>query len=226
MKEHSLVVVIPARAEEEVAGSVGTLVLLRSVQPSDGGGRQALSKGLWRVRVQKLLEGDGYLRVSFVRAAEPDDASEGDSRMMSGVFDQIDEFAKLMPGIPKEILAYVKGADSPGKLADICAQSPLLTYEERLDLLRTLDPHERLAKVSRFFNRQLEDLKKLSTRKTILECSTCMDFADRAFEQGLGGGGDIAREFLDHVVRDHPEELLTLLAERYGPAFLRRRELK
>jgi hypothetical protein len=43
---------------------------------------------------------------------------------------------------------------------------------------------------------------------------------------GLNRSGEIAKEFLDHIVREHPDELLILLAARYGPAFLRRRALK
>ena len=45
-------------------------------------------------------------------------------------------------------------------------------------------------------------------------------------EIGPDQSGVVAREFLDHVVREHPDELVALLAEKYGPIFLRRRELK
>ncbi len=226
LKENSLAVLIPVRAPKETVGSIGTLALLRRVLPSGGGGSQSLSKGLWRVRVEQVVEEQPYVRVRFTKAGSDDDGPPKASNKMAAVQDQIDEFTRLMPGIPNEIIALLKGIRTPGRLADMCAQSPLFTHDERLDLLKTIEPEERLAKVNKLFDKQLSELKRLAARKTIPECLTCMDLADRAFEAGLGQSEDLAREFLGHVVRDHPEELLSLLAERYGPTFLSRRALK
>jgi len=225
-KENKLVVLIPAPGPAGAEGAIGTLVLLLRMIPARGGGAQALSKGLWRVRVDKVLEESPFARVRFSKAGESDGVSSGGSKMMEAVFGQIDEFVRMMPGIPPEIIAFLKKADAPGKLADICANSPFLTFEERLDLLRTLDTEERLGKVFKLFERQLGELRQLAERKTIPECSTCIDLADKALELGLNQSGDVTREFLDHVVREHSDELLALLAERYGPVFLRRRALK
>lgn len=225
-REHSLVVLIPAPGPEGVVGSIGTLVLLEKMSPMKGGGVQSLSKGLWRVRVERVLEEGLYVRVRFSRAGRDDSAASARSRTMDAVFDQIDEFVRLMPGIPEEIVNFLKGAETPGKLADICAYSPFFTFEEKLDLLRTLDAEERLGKVSKLFERQLRDLKKVAKTKTIPECETCMDLADKAFEQGQTVREELVREFLNHVVREHTDELLAILAEKYGPAFLRRRALK
>ena len=69
-------------------------------------------------------------------------------------------------------------------------------------------------------------MKKLAKVPSILECTTCMDLADKAFEAGPAGGARAARDFLEHAIREHPDELLGLIAERYGPAFMRRRALK
>jgi ATP-dependent Lon protease len=224
-KERKLVVLVPAPGPDGAAGSIGTLVLLRKMVPARGGGAEALSKGLWRVRVERVLEESPYARVRFTKAGESEEV-HSKSSMMEAVFGQIDEFVRMMPGIPSEIVAFLKKADAPGKLADVCAYSPFFTYGERLDLLRTLDAEERLGKVYELFKRQLGDLKQLANRKTILECTTCMDLADRAFELGPDSSGDLPREFLDHVIREHAGELLGLLAERYGPEFMRRRALK
>jgi ATP-dependent Lon protease len=226
LKEHKLVVLIPAHGPDGVAGSIGTLVLLQRMIPARGGGAQAQSKGLWRVRVDRVLEESPYARVRFTKAGESEQVSSGESSMMKVVFGQIDEFVRMMPGIPPEIIAFLKEADAPGKLADICANSPFFTFEERLDLLRTLDAEERLGKVHKLFERQLGDLRRLAERKTIPECATCTDLADKVFELGPNRSGDVAREFLDHIAREHADELLALLAERYGPEFLRRRALK
>ena len=240
-KERNLIVMIPAPGPEGAVGSIGTLVLLLRDMSSGRGGAQWLSKGLWRVRVDQVLEQGSYVRVRFKRAGEDEDpadiaAATGPavaassaamrSTVMRTVSNQIDEFTRLMPEIPQEIINFLKNIETPGKLADMCAYSPFFTFEEKLELLRTLDAEERLSKVSQLFDRQLSDLKRLAKTKSISECPTCIEFADKAFELGPSRNTAMAREFLDHVNREHVDELLAVLAERYGPEFLRKRALK
>ncbi len=225
MREHSLVVLSPSPRLESIVGSIGTLVLIRKGAAAEGRTDLWIWKGLWRVKVDGILSENPYVRVKFSRAEAVKDAPTGKSDMMAKVFDQIDEFMDVIPGIPQEIISFLKNVDTPGKLADLCAYSPFFTRGERLDLFVTLDPEERLRKVHSLFEKQLESLKGMAKTTSILECPTCMDMADRAFESG-SGVAEVAREFLDHVAREHPEELLALIAERYGPAFMRRRALK
>ena len=225
LKEHNLVVLVPATGPDEMAGAIGTLALLRKEVQTGGARTQTVARGLWRVRVQQVIDEKLYFRVRFGRAGE-DEVPGGKSTLMSDVFAKVDEFVRLMPGIPPEIISFLKAIETPGRLADMCAYSPFFTQSEKTDLLRTIDPGERLAKVDRLLGRQLEDLKKQATVTTIEECPDCMDLADRAFDLGLNESGEVAREFLDHVVKEHPDELLVLLAGRYGPSFLRRRALK
>jgi ATP-dependent Lon protease len=240
-KERNLLVMIPAPGPEGAAGSIGTLVLLLRDMSSGRGGAQWLSKGLWRVRIDQVLEQGSYVRVRFKRAGEDEDSadiaattgpavaidtSSAKSSVMRTVFNQIDEFTRLMPEIPQEIISFLKSIETPGKLADMCAYSPFFSFEEKLELLQTLDAEERLNKVSQLFDRQLSDLKRLAKTKSISDCPTCIEFADRAFELGPNRNTAIAREFLDHVNHEHVDELLAVLAERYGPEFLRKRALK
>jgi ATP-dependent Lon protease len=225
LREHNLVVLIPAPSAGSAPGAIGTLVLLRMTAPS-GSSPQTIWKGLWRVKVDKILAEDPYVRVRFSRAEEAHDVQSGSAALMKSVFEQIDEFMEVLPGIPQEVADFIKNVDTPGKLSDLCAYSPFFTRSERLDLLRTLDPDERLKKVHGLFEKQLTALKLMSKTPTILECPTCMDLADRAFEAGPSIGAKVAREFLEHVTKEHPDELLGMIAERYGPAFMRRRALK
>ena len=48
-----------------------------------------------------------------------------------------------------EFTAFVDAIDQPGRLADTCAYGPLFSFADRLDLLQTRDPVERLRKVHR-----------------------------------------------------------------------------
>ena len=225
-KEHNLVVLVPSPRGDSAVGEIGTLVLLTRTASSPGSAAQIIWKGLWRVKVYGVLAEDPYVRVRFSRAEDVRDVHSGSPELMKAVFDQIDKFTEVIPGIPQELVSFLKNVDSPGKLSDLCAYSPFFTRTERLDLLRTLDPEERLKKVHRLFEKQLSALKTMVKTPTIMECPTCMDLADRAFEAGPSTGANVARQFLEHVTKEHPDELLGIIAERYGPAFMRRRALK
>jgi len=225
VKERQLIVFMSGRDSKDAAGSIGTLVLVRKTAATKGGISASL-RGLWRVRVEKVLEEGEYSRVRFTKAEEHDDVSEGKPRIMQDVLDQIDEFAKLITGIPSEIIEVLRRAETPGKLADLCAYSPGFSHEERLDLLNILGAEERLAKVNKLFERHLAALRELAKVKQIPDCETCAELADKAFDSAPIRRGEIALEFLNHAVQKHPDELLGLLAEKYGQAFMRRRAMK
>jgi ATP-dependent Lon protease len=224
-KERQLMVVIPGYGSKGLTGSIGTLVLVRKTAASQGG-ISASVKGLWRVHIEKLLEQKEYSRVRFTKTEEADDTSAGRSRTMQTVFDQLDQFIKLIPGIPIEIIEALMSAETPGKLADLCAYSPSFSAEERIDLLNTLGAEERLQKITKHFDAQLTALREIAKAKTIPECETCMELADSVFDSPPNRRGELASEFLNHVVEKHPGELLALLAEKYGPTFMRRWAMK
>ncbi|MDA4127233.1 MAG: LON peptidase substrate-binding domain-containing protein [Thaumarchaeota archaeon] len=223
--ERQLIVLVPTSNPRDVPGAIGTLVHVRKTATINGR-VNAIVKGLWRVRTEKVLDGTEYSRVTFTKAEEIDDAPASSSEIMKAVHNQIDEFAKLIPGIPPEIIEALRKAETPGKLADLCAYSPSFSSAERLDLLNTLGAEERLQKISKHFERQLADLREAAKIKTISECDTCSELADRALESEPFRRGEIAVEFLNHVAQKHTAELLGVLAEKYGPAFMRRRALK
>jgi hypothetical protein len=93
-------------------------------------------------------------------------------------------------------------------------------------LLRTLDPDERLRIVNRHLDRQIEMLKSMAQGKPILDCETCTDLADRAFDGDPAMRGELIVDFLNHIVANHTAELLGVLAEKYGPTFMKKRSLR
>ena len=224
LKEHQLLAFIPS-SNRSIEGMIGTLAHLVKGIPSKEGPQQILLRGLWRIRVKSLLTEEPYVKIRFERVNESEDSQDGSS-LVKRVYEQIDEFVKLIPGIPSEIINLVKSAENPGKLADLCALSPNFTNEERLDLLRTLDPEKRLEKVNELFEKQLDALKRITEVKPIPECETCIDLADKAFEADPIRKGEIVLSFLNHVMQEHTGELLALLAEKYGPIFMKKRALR
>ncbi len=225
MEEHHLVVHVSTVASEDLVGAVGTLVLVQKNLLTPKHVMQTLLRGLSRVRIEGVVEGAECTRIRF-RKIEEVELTKGESAIEQKVLAQIDEFVKLIPGIPNEIIALLRNTESPGQLADLCAYSPEFTYEERLDLLGTLNPEERLQKVSKLFEKQLEALKGAMESDMIPECETCAELAEKAFDSDSEEVGRVISMFLSHVVRDHTGELLALIAEKYGPIFMMKRALR
>ena len=219
----SLVALIPSDGYQ--AGDIGTLAFVENVVEA-GEGRAAHLRGLWRIRVKEVAKSDAGERVTFERVEESRGGSPQAAEVVRKIHGQVDEFAKLMPMVPPEIISFVKGINSPGKLADVCGGSPMFTNQERLELLCMLDPEKRLARVSDRFDRDLEALRQAERAPLITECEACMDFADRVFETDPAAREEISAAFLDHLMNRHPAEVMGLVAEKYGPIFTRRRSLR
>ena len=66
----------------------------------------------------------------------------------------------------------------------------------------------------------------MSTETPIVKCHTCADIADKAFESTPDKLQEVSVLFLRHVLEKHPGELMNLLAERYGPIFFAKREMR
>ena len=224
LREHHLVAFIPADFERTSEG-IGTLSLVTGTEPAKDGVRVVL-RGLWRVRVTnpKGLDSDQVVQIERVEELLENESS-GPS-VMRRVQNQIAEFSEIMTDIPEEIISVLRNAKTPSELSDLCAMSPALTHEERITLLRTLDPEERLRIVNRHLERQLEMLRSLAQSKPITDCETCTDLADRAFDGDPAQRGEMIVDFLNHVVSNHTAELLGVLAEKYGPTFARKRSMR
>ncbi len=226
MEEHHLVVFVSHTSSDNLVGAVGTLVLVQKNSLTPRNEMQTLLRGLSRVRVEGIVQEQGYTRARFRKIEETDQVVKSEGSAWQRVHEQLEEFIKLIPGIPEEIITLLKHAENPGQLADLCAYSPEFTFEERLDLLQTVDPEERLEKVSKLFERQLEALKTTSQTSMIPDCETCSDLAEKAFEAEPNQFGEMISAFLNHVVQEHSGELLALLAEKYGPIFMMKRALR
>jgi ATP-dependent Lon protease len=220
LSSRHLVAMVPADGYR--VGDIGTLTLL---DEEEGSKEQVSLKGLWRIRIREVRGEVGRPKVKFTRIEDFKEAP-GAAAMVRKVHGQVDEFLKLMPSLPKEVVSPVLETNSPGKLADLCAASPMFNDRERLEFLEMLDPQERLERVSDRLERALQALREAARPTQIQDCEICMDFADRALEAGDSTRNLIVADFLEHVVEKHPAEIMNLIAEKYGPSFMQKRSLR
>ncbi len=64
----------------------------------------------------------------------------------------------------QRMVAFVNSVDEPGRLADVCAAGPMFSFAERLALLQTFDPMERLRLVQQKLGSEHSDEADNSTR--------------------------------------------------------------
>ena len=129
-----------------------------------GGLRAVTINGLHRgVAGAAHTDPAGDLRVE-VEERPDDEPVDGRTRELEREYRGVVEEILELRGDDGRISAFVRSITEPGVLADTAGYSPDLSYEQKVELLATLDVTERLEKAVRF---QRERLAELDVRKRI-----------------------------------------------------------
>jgi ATP-dependent Lon protease len=158
------VLLVPRSGEEFAA--VGTVARVDEQVRLPGGARATGFEGLHRgVAGAARTDLNGTLRIEVTPWEDPTDRDEGLrglEREYRAVVEEILELRQAGDGIR----AFLRSISEPGALADTAGYSPDLTYEQKVELLETLDVRERLEKSLAF---QRERLAELEVRSRIRE---------------------------------------------------------
>ncbi len=132
--------------------------LMEFIKMPDNTARIVL-EGESRAIVHGAVQSDPFYRVLATPFGdEPVDSMEVEA-LMETVKQQVDEFVEYMGEVPQEAIAFVRGIEQPGKLADIITWGPAFEFDDRVELLNTYSPVERLHKAHLIMARKLELLK-------------------------------------------------------------------
>src|SRR5215469_375194 len=162
--EDERVVLVPRHDDELLeVGTIGE-VSERGRLP-DGGDAVAIA-GLHRALIGAAETGpNGELRVQVDE--RPDEVPvDGRTRELEREYRATVEEILELRGDDGRIAAFLRAIAEPGALADSAGYSPNLSYEQKVELLRTLDVHERLELAVKL---QRESLAELQVRKRIRE---------------------------------------------------------
>jgi ATP-dependent Lon protease len=162
-------VLLVPRHENEFA-NVGTVADVSEHVRLPGGGRAVVLSGLHRGVVTgaahtapALASGKLYVEVEDRPDDEPVD---GRTRELEREYRAIVEELLELRGDDGRIQAFVRAISEPGTLADTAGYSPEISFEQKVELLSTLDVTERLELAVRL---QRERLTELQVRKRIRE---------------------------------------------------------
>jgi ATP-dependent Lon protease len=157
--------VLVPRADDAFA-AVGTVAEVVERVRLPGGGRAVALAGLHRATIGAAsTDPSGALRVE-VTEHEDDVPVDGRTRELSREYRALVEEVLELRGDDGRVAAFVRSITEPGVLADTSGYSPDLSYEQKVELLETLDVTERLELAVRF---QRERLTELQVRRRIRE---------------------------------------------------------
>ena len=162
--EDERVVLVPRHENEFL--EVGTIAEVSDRVRLPGGGRAVALSGVARGLIGAAQTGtEGELRVEVT---ERPDATPVDrrTRELEREYRAIVEEILELRGDDGRIAAFLRAIVEPGALADSAGYSPNLNYEQKVDLLRTLDVTDRLELAVKL---QRESMAELQIRKRIRE---------------------------------------------------------
>src|SRR3989475_3085054 len=162
--DETRVLLVPKHEGEYAA--VGTVAEVTDTVRLPGGGIAVALNGLHR-GVAGAAETDPSGRL-FVEVEEhPDETPTGDEiRQLEREYRATVEEILELRGDDGRIAAFLRAIAEPGALADSAGYSPTLMYEQKVELLRTLDVTERLELAVKL---QRDSLAELQVRKRIRE---------------------------------------------------------
>ena len=158
-------VVLVPRHENEFL-EVGTIAEVTEQIRLPGGGRAVAISGEHRALIGAAQTGpNGELRVEVDE--RPDEVPvDKRTRELEREYRAVVEEILELRGDDGRIAAFLRAIAEPGALADSAGYSPNLSYEQKVELLRTLDVADRLALA---VSLQRESLAELQVRKRIRE---------------------------------------------------------
>jgi ATP-dependent Lon protease len=186
---------------------VGTAaVIMRMLKLPDGRIR-ILVQGLARARVQHISQMEPYLQAKIERIEEPRPAAPSleIEALVRSVKESMDRAVTLGKGISGEVMVIAANLEDPGRLADLAASNLELKLAEAQSVLETMDPIERLRKVSDQLAREIQVLNL--QQEISSQARGEIDRSQREYflrqqlktiQQELGEGEELAEEIANY----------------------------
>src|SRR5512132_1012246 len=151
------VVLVPRKGDE--FASVGTIANVVERVRLPGGGNAVALEGLHRGRIGAASsDASGALRVEV--EPHPDDVPvDGRTRNLEREYRAVVEELLELRGDDGRVSAFVRSITEPGVLADTTGYAPDLTYDQKIDVLETLDVTERLELAMKLQRERLAELQ-------------------------------------------------------------------
>ena len=132
--------------------------ILRYVTAQDGT-HHLVCQGEQRFHVEDFVKEKPFITARVQRIEENDERTSDIEARFVHLQGQASEVLELLPQVPGELMAAVRGADSPSVLADLVAAYIDISADEKQELLETVDIVARMNKVARLLAHRIEVLR-------------------------------------------------------------------
>jgi ATP-dependent Lon protease len=137
---------------------VGCVSRLNKMVKFPDGTVRILVEGLWRIRLDKFLPANPYLRANFELLRDETEDSVELQAMLRNAHKQFEEIAKISTILSDQVKVAALNTEHPGHFADLIAANLGLPLDEKQKLLETVSVRERLQKLLPLLNREQEVL--------------------------------------------------------------------
>jgi ATP-dependent Lon protease len=168
--EHDRTILAIAQREqdtEDVGSSdlftIGVEAHIQRVLKMPDGSTSIVVQGRRRMRVRDFTAERPMLRATATPIYSEDDKSIAVEAMMRAVLSLFEKVVKLSRTLPDDSYIMAMNVDEPGWLADLIASTLPLDVPRRQEILETIDPEERLRRLSIMLTQEL-DVLELETR--------------------------------------------------------------
>ncbi len=184
--------------------TVGVEATVQRVLKMPDGTTSVVVQGQRRMRVQNQVQEEPFLRVRAVPLYVEEERTLAVEAMMRAVLSLFEKVVKLSRMLPDDSYIMAMNADEPGWLADLIASTLPLDVPHRQEILETLDPEERLRRLSIMLSQELDVLELESRIQNQVQKE--VDRSQREFflreqlkaiQRELGQDDPIQRELLD-----------------------------
>src|SRR5229473_5327651 len=118
-----------------------------------------ICQGVQRARILDFLPGTPFLAARVLHIPEPAITSPEIEARFLNLQRQAIEAIQLLPQAPPELVAVFQSTTSPAALADLTTSYMDIKPQEKQEILETIDPSQRMEKVSRHLAERLEVLR-------------------------------------------------------------------
>jgi len=137
---------------------VGCVSRLNKMVKFPDGTVRILVEGLWRIRLDKFLPPNPYLRANFELLRDETEDSVELQAMLRNAHKQFEEIAKVSTALSDQVKIAALNNEHPGHFADLIAANLGLPLDEKQKLLETVSVRERLQKLLPLLSREQEVL--------------------------------------------------------------------
>ncbi|MBI2305122.1 MAG: endopeptidase La [Chloroflexi bacterium] len=139
--------------------SVGTEAMVSRILKMPDGTAQIWAEGQRRVRVLGVSQWEPFIKITATPLTETAEKTLGSEALMRAVLALFEKCVRLSSTIPDDAYIGAMNIDDPGWLADFVTSSLELEVAQRQDILETIEPQERLQKVSILLAKELDVLE-------------------------------------------------------------------